>query len=427
MALTGNRTYVGFGFGAIQSGLFLFEAYHSGAFRRLVVAEVLPEVVSGVRSAGGKIMVNIAHHDRIEQTSLDSIEVLDPAVPDDRQHLIHAVAEAEEIGTAIPSVDYYTTEEPSSLHRILAAGLSKKVAIDGPCAVIYTAENNNLAAEILKSKIMEEISDSQQAAVDSRVRILNTVIGKMSQVVTDTAEIQQRDLATMTPDLPRAFLVESFSQILISNIQFDEPFDRGITSFIEKVNLLPFEEAKLYGHNATHALGGYLGSMMGMKYFADLEAVPGMTSFLRRAFLEESGWALIQKFCGIDPLFTRHGYQAYVDDLLERMMNPYLLDRIERVIRDPARKLGWNDRLIGTMRTALNAEIQPHRYAFGAAAALAELNEGQYSSHLLNELWQFDDYEPQQKLDVIALIEQGWGMLEIWREHNFPNLEELFG
>jgi len=427
MALTGNRTYVGFGFGAIQSGLFLFEAYHSGAFRRLVVAEVLPEVVSAVRSAGGKIMVNIAHHERIEQTSLDSIEVLDPAVPDDRQHLIDAVAEAEEIGTAIPSVEYYATSQPHSLHRILAAGLSKKVAISGPRAVIYTAENNNHAAEILKSKIMQEISAAQQSAVDLRVRFLNTVIGKMSQVVTDTAEIHQRDLATMTSDLPRAFLVESFNQILISKIQFDEPYDRGITKFIEKVDLLPFEEAKLYGHNATHALGGYLGSLMGMKYIAELEAVPGMTSFLRRAFLEESGWALFQKFCGMDPLFTRHGYQAYVDDLLERMMNPYLLDRIERVIRDPARKLGWNDRLIGTMRAALNQGIQPHRYAFGAAAALAELNEGHYSRDLLNELWQFDDCEPQHKRNVIALIEQGWQMLEIWREHNFPNLEELFG
>lgn len=427
MALTGNRTYVGFGFGAIQSGLFLYEAYHSGAFRRLVVAEVLPEVVSAVRSAGGKIMVNIAHQDRIEHTSLDSIEVLDPAVPDDRHHLIDAVAEAGEIGTAIPSVDYYATEQPSSLHRILAAGLSKKAAMGGPRAVIYSAENNNVAAQILKAKIMEEIIETQHAVVDSRVRFLDTVIGKMSQVVTDTVEVHQRELATITPDLPRAFLVESFNQILISKIQFDEPYDRGITKFIEKVDLLPFEEAKLYGHNATHALGGYLGSLMGMKYFAELGAVPGMTTFLRRAFLEESGCALIRKFCDVDPLFTLQGYQAYVDDLLERMMNPYLLDRIERVIRDPARKLGWNDRLIGTMRTALNAGIQPRRYAFGAAAALAELSGGLYSRNMLNDLWQFDDCEPQQKRDVIALIEQGWGMLEIWRDHNFPNLEELFG
>ncbi len=39
MTLTGNRTYVGFGFGAIQAGLFLYEAFQSGNFGRLVVAE----------------------------------------------------------------------------------------------------------------------------------------------------------------------------------------------------------------------------------------------------------------------------------------------------------------------------------------------------------------------------------------------------
>ena len=46
MALTGTRTYVGFGFGAIQAGLFLYEAYRSGNFARLVVAEVLPDLVA---------------------------------------------------------------------------------------------------------------------------------------------------------------------------------------------------------------------------------------------------------------------------------------------------------------------------------------------------------------------------------------------
>ena len=60
MPLTGRRTFVGFGFGAIQSGLFLYEAFHSGAFRRLVVAEVLPEVVEAVRREGGSFCVNIA-------------------------------------------------------------------------------------------------------------------------------------------------------------------------------------------------------------------------------------------------------------------------------------------------------------------------------------------------------------------------------
>lgn len=427
MALTGTRTYVGFGFGAIQSGLFLHEAYQSGAFKRLVVAEVVPELVSAIRRADGEFTINIACDDHVRQINLDSIEIYNPAEPVDRQCLIDAIAAAEEIGTAIPSVNLYVTPQPQSLHRVLAAGLSKKVGIDGPPAVIYTAENNNQAAEILKGQVMEQIPENQHSLVNARVCFLNTVIGKMSQMLKDKAEIHQHGLAPITADLPRAFLVESFNRILISKIEFKEPFERGIQQFVEKVNLLPFEEAKLFGHNAAHALGGYLGSLMGLKYMADLDAVQGMTRFIRRAFIEESGEALIRRNHGVDPLFTLVGYQVYVDDLLKRMMNPYLLDHIERVTRDPVRKLGWNDRLIGTIRMALNEGVQPRRFALGAAAALAELNNGKFSKSLLDELWQLDGSESNQKMKVLVILEEGWKMLETWRRSKYSNLEKLFG
>jgi mannitol-1-phosphate 5-dehydrogenase len=426
MGLTGSRTYVGFGFGAIQSGLFLFEAYQSGAFKRLIVAEVVPEIVSAVRKAGGKFQINIAFDDHVGQASLDGIEIYDPADSVDRQGLMDAIAQAEEISTAIPSVDLYATSQPHSLHRILAAGLSKKIALDGPQAIVYTAENHNHAAEILKTTVLEQVPPDLQAALNGRVCFLNTVIGKMSQVVSDRAEIHQCGLATITPDLPRAFLVESFNKILISKIQLDEPFQRGIARFIEKDNLLPFEEAKLFGHNATHALGGYLGSLMGMRYMADLAAVPGMSGFLRRAFLDESGRTLIHRYQGIDPLFTPGGYQAYADDLLQRMMNPYLLDRIERVTRDPARKLGWDDRLIGTMRAALSEGVQPKRFAFGAAAALSVMSNDPFSRSWLDALWQVDESESDQKEKVFSLLEAGWVKLAAWREASFPNIEAFF-
>ena len=72
------------------------------------------------------------------------------------------------------------------------------------------------------------------------------------------------------------------------------------------------------------------------------------------------------------------------------MTNPYLQDRVDRVIRDPQRKLGWDDRLIGTMRLALKYGIEPRRYALGAAAAVELLlvDEPQQSmSTLLDRVW----------------------------------------
>ena len=39
------------------------------------------------------------------------------------------------------------------------------------------------------------------------------------------------------------------------------------------------------------------------------------------------------------------------------MVNPFLRDPVDRVTRDPARKLGWEDRLVGSMLLATEAGI----------------------------------------------------------------------
>lgn len=426
MSLTGTRTFVGFGFGAIQSGLFLYEGYRSGAFARLIVAEVLPDVVNAIRQADRHFTVNIAHTNRIEQARIGPLEIENPANSTDRERLIEAIAQAHELGTAIPSVKYYVTEGPGSLHRLIAAGLRRKAALNGPRAVIYAAENNNHAAEILEEQVMAQIPASEHTAVRAKVRFLNTVIGKMSGIKTDPAEIETLRLAPVVPGSDRAFLVEEFNRILISKIRFDNgPFERGLAVFEEKAELLPFEEAKLYGHNATHALAAYIGAMLGAEHIADLTAIPGVMPFLRDAFIHESGAALIAKYAGLDPLFTPAGYQAYADDLLARMTNPLLRDSIERVGRDPQRKLGWNDRLIGTIRLALGQGIEPARFAFGAAAALAWLDPAAADSPvetLLAPLWQPAAPNPTEQAQVSQLINAARLRLRQWQKAGFTNL-----
>jgi mannitol-1-phosphate 5-dehydrogenase len=431
MALTGSRTFVGFGFGAIQSGLFLYEAFHSGEFRRLVVAEVMPEMVAAVKQEGGYFCVNIAHPDRVESARIGPIDIYNPNIEADRLDILAAIVEAEEIATAVPSVAFYVSDKVGSIHRLLADGLCQKVKQGGPRTVIYAAENHNHAAEILEAAVMDLIPQEQRAAVHSRVRFLNTVIGKMSQVVADPLEVRSRSLTPITLDISRAFLVEAFNRILISKVHFPESFNRGIHVFQEKDNLLPFEEAKLYGHNATHALLGYLGAMLGAQSVADLHSVAGMLSFARAAFIEESGAALIRKHAGIDQLFTPEGYQDFADDLLERMTNPFLVDMIERVTRDTERKLGWNDRLIGTMRLALEQGIAPRRYALGAAAALLRLDPDILKDQtpvgdVLDKLWKDASPDPSERNRLVALIESALGELRSWRAAGFPDLEIFY-
>ncbi len=427
MALAGRRTFVGFGFGAIQAGLFVHEAFQSGGFGRLVVAEIQPEVVSAVRRSQGWFSVNIAHFDRVETASIGPLGILDPACPYDRIRIIDALAQAEEIATAVPSVRHYVSDGPGSIHRLLAEGLRKKAVQRGPRAIIYAAENHNHAAEILEEAVRDSIPPGERETVGAQVRFLNTVIGKMSGIVTDPLEIDGQGLTTVSPGLARAFLVESFNRILISRIRFGEapdadPFERGIAVFQEKNDLLPFEEAKLYGHNATHALAAYLGSVRGVQRIADLRRFSGVMRFLRAAFLEESGGSLIRKHPGIDPLFTPEGYREYADDLLARMVNPFLQDTVERVGRDPERKLGWDDRLTGTVRLALRQGLRPWRYAFGIAAALESMNcADRPVAASLDPLWAGALPDPAERARVLQLVEDSRLRLHRWRDSGFQD------
>lgn len=435
MSLQGHKTYVGFGLGAIQSGLFLYEALASGNFGRLVVAEVIPDTVGCIKENGGYLTVNIAYADRIEVAQVGPIELLDPAVDTDRHRLVEALAASHEIGSAVPGTRHYSSHGPESLCRILAAGLRAKAERDGPPAVLYAAENHNHAAEILEELVMEEIPSADRETVCSRVRFLNTVIGKMSGVISGIPEINSLGLTPMTPSSDRAFLVEAFNRILISRISFPKDshapaFERGTTTFIEKEYLLPFEEAKLFGHNATHALAAYMGALLGIRRIADIPSVPGLLGFVRRAFIEESGKALIHRYYGIDPLFTLQGYADYADDLLARMMNPWLADTVERVGRDVARKLSWDDRLIGTIRLGISEGVVPRRYALGAAAALVclvpdLLRDKADPAERLFALWGDSQRDPGQESEVLALIRNGLDYLRGWHAASPDDPESL--
>jgi mannitol-1-phosphate 5-dehydrogenase len=394
-----KKTFVGFGFGAIQGGLFLYEAYRSGNFSRLVVAEVLQEVVDAVRRSGGRYHLNVATAHGIERHEIRGVEIYNPLVDKDRAAFTAALADASEIATALPSVEFFDRGEAS-----VAALLAGVLAKSSSPKIIYTAENNNHAAEILQKLCEKRLGHS----VPSNVQFLNTVIGKMSGVVTDAEQIKSDRLDCVVEGLPRALLVEEFNRILITQIRLPG-FKRGIGVFAEKPDLLPFEEAKLYGHNATHALMGYLAQRKGYRFMSEVANDPALMALNREAFLTESGGAMIARHKGLDPLFTPEGYQAYVDDLLVRMTNPYLRDQVERIIRDPQRKLGWDDRLVGTMRLELAAGIKPKRYALGAAAALEMMGLKNDIEQELRKLWPGAPSAEQAR--IVALIKDAYKKL----------------
>jgi mannitol-1-phosphate/altronate dehydrogenase len=83
------------------------------------------------------------------------------------------------------------------------------------------------------------------------------------------------------------------------------------------------------------------------------------------------------------------------------MLNPYLRDQVARIIRDPRRKLSWNDRLIGTMRLALSQGVEPVRFATGTKAALRLLEKETNAPVDPAKLWPEADAAERQR--VLAL------------------------
>lgn len=419
--MAGQKTFVGFGFGPIQSGLFLYEAFQSGYFSRYVVAEVNPRLVEAIRDNGGVYRLNVALEDGVCTHEISGVELYDPLDPAGRAALLDAISESQEMATCLPSINFYDIGE-SSVAKLLAEGLSRRDKQQP--TIVYAAENHNHAAEELMSLLERYVS---RESVLGNVRMLNTVIGKMSGVIDDPKLIQSMELETVTPELSQAILVEEFNRILISKVGL-EGMQRGITCFQEKDDLLPFEEAKLYGHNAIHALIGYLADIKAYLTIAEAGQDRTVMDIARAAFLEECGGMLLRRHMTVDdPLFTPDGWRDYAEDLLRRMVNPHLHDLVARVGRDHVRKLGLEDRLYGTMRLCLEQGITPTNLADGAAAGIVSMilraDENQNPPQtlpdspigltpvlvyrLLNEIWdgQEDEYTEQ-------LIDLTWGALQ---------------
>ncbi|MDD4101047.1 MAG: hypothetical protein PHU80_00250 [Kiritimatiellae bacterium] len=361
-----EHVFVGFGFGPIQSGLFAKEAYAGGRFSEIAVAEVDPALVAAVRGNKDCYALNVATADGIEQVQIEGVTLLDPAQPDDERRLSETLSRATEVVTSLPSVAFFTRGGVASVAGRIAAGLCGS---EGQ-TVVYTAENNNHAAEILQKDVQAAMP---QGARPRTAQYLNTVIGKMSQVINDPMEIARRGLAPVAPGFPRAFLVESFNRILVSKITLPG-FEPGITAFEEKGDLLPFEEAKLYGHNAIHTLLGFLAQDCGLALMSDLRERPELLDRARKAFIDEAGTALVKRYRDHgDKLFTNDGFRAYAEDLLERITNPYLSDTVARATRDPLRKLGRSDRIFGSIRLCLEQGVEPINLAAGALAGMRAL------------------------------------------------------
>jgi len=350
-----SRTFVGFGFGAIQTGLFLPEVQNSENFDRVVVSEIDPVLVAALRESRGEYFYNIAEKDRVRNVKITGVEIYNPLVNEDRASLIQAIGQASELCTALPSFLLYN-QAPASVARLLAEGLKlKKLNLNLPAAVVYAAENDTRAAKRLQRACLSYEIDG----FADRVVFSETVIGKMCSIVTDLSRIQKENLRPITEECQRAILVESFNQVFVDE-QTPPGFVRGLDQFYPKTDLTPFATAKFLGQNATHATLGFLAEKAGLPYMSDISDHLELVEHGLSAYIKEVGKGLCYQFGQLgEDLFTEHSFAENATLAVQRMLNPFLADPVSRVTRDPIRKLGWEDRLLGAIRLTLQAGVDP--------------------------------------------------------------------
>lgn len=241
----------------------------------------------------------------------------------------------------------------------IAAGIKMRAdnGVKEPINIII-CENLINASEILRGYILDSLPTDYEDYVRKNVGLVEAVVSRMVPIMTE----EQKAID------PLLVCVEAYKKLPVDKRGFIGEIPQ-IVGLMPYDNLEGYVERKLFTHNLAHAAAGYLGYLRNHEFVWEAVGDKFVLAKLRAA-LTETGKALIKKWG-----FTEKEHQDHIDDLMHRFSNVALGDTCARVGKDPIRKLGPNDRIIGGARLALEYGIKPENVALVAAAAILYDNE----------------------------------------------------
>lgn len=190
--------------------------------------------------------------------------------------------------------------------------------------------------------------------------------------------------------------VEAFHEWIV-----EEPAFKGsppdISGWKLTDNLVAYVQRKLFTLNCGHAACAYLGYLKGIPT-VDQSLKDSRIESIVRGAMSEAGAGLCRKH-GFDP----EQHAVYIEKIMNRFRNPHIRDEVERVGRDPLRKLGPADRLVGPTKMAREFGLETNNLLKAIAAAMWYDNSNDPQS-----------VEMREKIHVLGLdgfIEEvlGWG------------------
>ena len=265
----------------------------------------------------------------------------------DREKTAEVIAAADIMATAV-GVRVLPYIAP-----VIAEGIKKRFERSSEPLNIIICENLIEADKMLAALIKEKLNTEEQRLFDERIGLVESSIGRM--VPLQTSEMQDGNLLRICSE------EYGFLPVNKNAIKGKIPEMKGMTAF-DTFDF--FIKQKLFVHNMGHGLCAYLGMYLGDTYIYESVKREEILFLAQNAMLE-SAMALSAKY-----KFPITDIYLHIRDLMRRFSNRALEDTCARVGGDTRRKLGAEDRFIGTIRFCEGEAVKPVFVSIGAAAAL---------------------------------------------------------
>ncbi|MDO6685758.1 MULTISPECIES: mannitol-1-phosphate 5-dehydrogenase [unclassified Agarivorans] len=308
-------------------------------------ADVNETVISALQQRG-EYQVKVVG----EQCTLEPVSKV-TAVNSTSAEVVDCVAESDLVTTAVgPTV-------LNIIAKTIAQGIEKRLlaGVTQPMNII-ACENMVRGTSQLKVEVLKHLPQALHAQTELLIGFVDSAVDR----IVPPAEAGESD--------PLAVTVETFSEWIVDQTQFkgNIPDIKGMEC---TDNLMAFVERKLFTLNTGHLITAYLGVMAGHETIKDAIEDPAIRADVKAA-MQESGEVLIRRY-QFDP--TAHA--AYIEKILGRFANPYLRDEVDRVGRQPIRKLSPQDRLIKPLNGTLEYQLPNSHLIKGIAAAFHYQND----------------------------------------------------
>ncbi len=371
---------VHFGAGNIGRG-FIGLLLHQAGYE-VVFADVVPALVDQLQSEQTYRVITL--DEQVEETVVSNVR----AVLLDSAACRVEIADADVVTTAVGLGNL------QSVSTIIADGLRLRRQQHADADLnILACENAVRATSTLKAAVLAQVDDELRAWIESHVGFADVAVDRIAP--------NREGYATQPLDA----VVERFFEWDIEQPALKGTLDIPEATFVQELD--PYLERKLYLLNGAHATAAYAGYHKGIRTVLEAMQDPEIAALVESVQMEAAA-GLAHRY----PAFSLADLQVYANAVRDRFLNPHIHDDIDRVGRDPLRKLSVHDRLVGPLRLAQAAGVKTpgliraitlgFRYANPNDEAAVSIQKGIETSGIEAIVTRVTGLTEQQLIDAIA-------------------------